>query len=338
MNKRNTKLNWHLPLLLPFISCVLLLAALEVWDHFSALPEQDWIAKNRDKMRVPDPDHFSFAVFGDNKNSHSVFENLLRRVDDDPDIGFAMDIGDMVYDGEKEKYRYFLGQLHRHFHKPLLTAIGNHELKENGRGLYYSIFGPFYYSFQIGRTYFIVLDDANEVGIDPWQASWLETELIKAQKCQQRLVFMHVPLFDPRVGMYHHCLPKDTADDLAGLFKKYDVTHIFASHIHGYYQGQWDSIPYTITGGAGAEQMGTDPSHYYFHYLKVSIQDKQTIVEVTTLAAPEYEWVDRVLYLAWLYSYSFLRIHGIELALLLVIAGLAIPAYRVAARNLRNRH
>ena len=45
--------------------------------------------------------------------------------------------------------------------KPLLTAIGNHELMDEGRGNYYDMFGRFYYSFTVGENYFIVLDDAD---------------------------------------------------------------------------------------------------------------------------------------------------------------------------------
>ena len=47
------------------------------------------------------------------------------------------------------------------------------------------------------------------------------------------------------------------------LFKKYKVTHIFAGHIHGYYTGTWDGMPYTITGGAGAQLYGSDPEHVF---------------------------------------------------------------------------
>jgi len=82
---------------------------------------------------------------------------------------FAIDVGDIVYDGEKEKYRYFFKQVKHNCTVPLLLAIGNHELREKGRGLYYDIVGPYYYSFSIGSTYFIVLDDASEEGLDMWQ-------------------------------------------------------------------------------------------------------------------------------------------------------------------------
>lgn len=313
------------------VLCALLLIIVEAWDYMSPLPTHEWLANNLKNIKVGNPEDFYFAIFGDNKNSFAMFDDLLKRVNSDPDIAFAVDLGDMVYDGEKEKYRHFFNQL-SNLHRPLLTAIGNHELKENGRGFYYDIFGPYYYSFQIGNHYFIVLDTADGKGPDFWQRRWLEAELTRAQSCKTRLVFMHVPLFDPRGGIYHHCLPDRDGQQLAELFQKYHITHIFASHIHGYFQGQWQGVPYTISGGAGAELWGIDPQHYFYHFLKVHVKDGSVKVQVQKLPSPEYEWLDRLRAIVWLYLYAFIRIHGIEMALFLCAAGLLLVAFRSRMR------
>lgn len=71
---------------------------------------------------------------------------------------------------------------------------------ENGRANYYRMFGRYYYSFLISSAYFIILDDVNEKGLDPWQMDWLEDELKKGFDYKYRFVFMHVPLYDPRKG------------------------------------------------------------------------------------------------------------------------------------------
>ncbi len=301
------------------------LLGLEIWDHFSPLPARDWIAVNFERIRITDPDNFCFAVFGDNKNSHLTFEKLLDDIDRDPEISFALALGDLVYDGEKEKYRLFLKQVKHHLQKPLLTAIGNHEVREDGRGLYAEIFGPFYYSFRIGKVCFFVLDDADKKGLDLWQRLWLEREFKRTHhQCKQRLVFFHVPLYDPRGGNHRHCLPEESARDLLNFFQNHGVSHIFSSHIHGFFQGNWSGIPYTITGGAGAELVGTDLNHYFFHYLKVRVVNGNLQVEVKRLPSPKYERLDRLAYALWLYVYAFLSIHGVEMALLLISGMLCI--------------
>jgi len=81
-----------------FYLCLLSLIFVEVWFKFASLPTQDWIAENLRKIRVEDSESFSFAVFGDNKNSHSIFPELLRKIDQDKDFKFALDIGDLVFD------------------------------------------------------------------------------------------------------------------------------------------------------------------------------------------------------------------------------------------------
>ena len=115
--------------------------------------------------------------------------------------------------------------------------------------------------------------------------AWLEQEFSKSQSYKTRLVFLHVPLFDPRGGENHHCLPEATGRRLAALFRQYGVTHIFAGHIHSYFSGNWDGVPYTITGGAGAPLYGTDPKHFFYHYLKITLRGDQVEVQVRRLSA-----------------------------------------------------
>jgi len=118
----------------------------------------------------------------------------------------------------------------------------------------------------------------------PEQLRWLEDELQKSQTYKTRLVFMHIPLFDPRTGEKKpHSLNPEDAAKLLTMFKKYNVTHVFVAHIHDYYAGSWEGVPYTITGGAGAPLYGQDPQHAFYHYLKVTLRDKQAQVQVRPL-------------------------------------------------------
>ncbi len=320
LNIFNTHRRQHPVAMGLFIFCAFLLISAEIWFFFAAPPAKNWLAQNLKTIEINNSNDYAFAVFGDNKNSHSAFPELLRKVSQDPSLGFAMDLGDLVFDGEMEKYRYVFSQVRKNMEIPLLTAIGNHELREKGRGLYYELFGPFYYSFKIGRDFFIVIDNADEKDLDQWQRQWLEKELEKAADASHRFVFMHVPLYDPRGGRHHHCMPPESARSLLDLFKTNNVTHIFTSHIHSYYSGKWEGIPFTITGGAGAELVGKDPEHDFFHYLKVSIKGADVQIAVVPIATPDFEWLDRVGSMAWIYLYAMVRLHGIEIAIFLLMA------------------
>jgi hypothetical protein len=117
----------------------------------------------------------------------------------------------------------------------------------------------------------------------------LEAELQKSQPYKTRLVFLHVPLYDPRKGQKEpHSLQPETASRWLALFQKYKVTHVFAAHIHSYYANAWDGIPFTISGGAGAPLYNNeDPEHAFFHYLKVSIQGDRVQIQVRPLPHPK---------------------------------------------------
>jgi hypothetical protein len=296
---------------------------LDIQERLRPLPARSWIAANLEKIKIDTPEHFSFAVFGDIRSRNPKFGNLLKLIDHDPEIAFAMVLGDFIEQGTKEAYRHFLRQARSHLGIPLLTAMGGNELRGKGRRLYSEILGPPRYSFRIGKTYFVVLDNARRAEIDGAQRRWIEEELSKATAFDRRIVFLHVPLYDPDGGKLGRCLPEASARTLAGLFKKYRVTHVFASYINGYFEGQWMGIPYTITGGAGAKLPGDAPDSYFSHFLKVKIKKGSYRIQVKLAPPPDLGWpasIHRVLQKA----YTFFRSNGMVLAFLLIVGGFLI--------------
>jgi len=295
---------------------VLLLFAGGIKLHFllTAPTVSDW---NYHQLQKIDRSQgaFSFIVFGDNKDSGSTFGRLIADLNQS-DARFAIDDGDLVEVGEQAQFKFFLSQIQTS-QVPLLTVMGNHEL-DGGRKAYYDIFGPFYYAFSVGNAYFIVLDDANEEGLDDAQLAWLENELQKAQNYKYRFVFMHVPLYDPRKGAEskgHSLQNLAFAKKLNGIFDRYHVTMLFTSHIHGYFKGQWGKTPYIITGGAGAPLASEGKAHRFHHYIRVDVSDsgvQYTVVKVESSAlAPITDGVRS----AWITFYAFCADHFLEVVL-----------------------
>jgi len=266
--------------------CMLLFIGIKLWDSYAPLSIHDWNQKEISRINVADPNDFTFAVCGDNRGNRSVFVALLRNIDHDIEIAFAIDCGDLVGTGKRVRFRRFLNQVEENLAIPLLTAIGNHDLK-HGSATYREIFGSTYYSFHVGKSYFIVLDATTETGFDTAERKWLGEELQRAKTSAARFVFMHVPVFDPRGGKYHKCLPEKDQKDLLDLFKRYRVTHLFASHIHGWFSGVWEGVPYTITGGAGAKLEGDDSQHFFHHYVTVHLRNGKTDVMVRRVDAED---------------------------------------------------
>jgi len=253
--------------------------AFEFWDHYIPPSVQDRNQRETSRIKV-DPDDFSFAVFGDHKGHEFIFEPLLRDVAKNQKLTFAIELGDLVRQGRRWFYRRLLNEVEKNLSIPYLAVIGNHDLYR-GSNNYREIFGPTYYSFQIGQTYFIMLDTSARFRFDKAQRQWLEAELERSQASEIRFVFAHVPLFDPRGRPeFVKCLSEKDGKDLLDLFRRYHVTHFFASHIHGYFSGAWEGVPYTITGGAGAGLHGRDPEHFFHHYIKVHVSGDKVEIEV----------------------------------------------------------
>ena len=296
--------------------CVLLFIALQVWNSYASLAVSDWNKKEISRIKIADPDDFTFAVFGDNKDGYSVFNALLKDIDHRTNISFTVDVGDLVSNGKRRLFRRFLKEVQGNLTIPLITAIGNHDLNGGSSDNYREVFGETYYSFAIGENYFIVLDATTESGFDKTERKWLEDELKKAQASKTRFVFMHVPPLDPRGDGFHKCLKN--GNDLLDLFKRYNVTHLFASHIHGYFSGKWDGVPYTITGGAGGGLQGSDPNHFFHHYITVHVQDQNADIMVRPIQAE--------------YLSEFLEDSALEWALLFGV-GISLVTLVLSARK-----
>ncbi len=243
---------------------------IELWNYYAPLPINDWNRKELSQIKIVDPEDFSFFVFGDSKGNYTFFEPLLKDIGHNTEIAFAIDVGDLVDSGSRGHFRRFFGQVRENLDIPLITAIGNHDLHRGSSENYLKILGPTYYAFRAGKSYFIVLDATTEAGFDKTERKWLEEELKKAQTLESRFIFMHVPPFDPRGNGFNKCL--NDGKEILDLFKHYRITHLFASHIHGYFSGVWQGVPYTITGGGGSALQGDDPNHFFHHYVTVHVR------------------------------------------------------------------
>ena len=240
----------------------------EFWNHFSPRSGFDWNKREISRINVDSNDYY-FAVFSDSKGHDAGFKPLLRDIDRNKKISFAIGVGDLVREGRRWYYRRFVRQAQKILTIPFLAVIGNHDLYKGSEN-YQEMFGPTYYSFQLGQSSFIILDASMTSHFNKVERQWLEDELQRSQAARVRFVFMHVPPFDPKEGR-GYCLPEKDGKDLLDLFKRYQVTHLFVSHIHGYFSGVWEGVPYTITAGAGAGLRGNDPRHHFHHYVEVHV-------------------------------------------------------------------
>lgn len=233
------------------------------------------------KQQEQNKTEFSFAVMGDNRDGNNVLEKIIYQINQDKNISFVINNGDLVPDGyEKEFDKYF--KIISKSKKPFISIIGNHEIPwYDGKTNYKDIFGKTNFAFSFGNSYFIILDTSKKK-ISNKQFECLEKELKISQEYTNRFVLTHVPLYDPRKGKYkkgHSLKDLSQAKKLNDMFDKYNVTMLFCSHIHFYYRGIWQKTPFIITGGAGAPLKNYKNMGFY-HYIKVIVNNKNVKYKV----------------------------------------------------------
>ncbi|MBQ0056308.1 MAG: metallophosphoesterase [Bacteroidales bacterium] len=159
---------------------------------------------------------FCFALISDTQRSYDDTADAVSWINRHPEIGFVMHAGDLTDFGLADEYEWMRRELQR-LNCPWITAIGNHDMKSNGKEIYRAIFGPLNSSFTVGNTRFVVL---NTVGSDndgedaAPDFSYISAELAEISRINrlnpdsisQSVVMMHVRPFD---GLFNNSKTND---------------------------------------------------------------------------------------------------------------------------------
>ncbi|MBN1907296.1 MAG: hypothetical protein JW927_19620 [Deltaproteobacteria bacterium] len=286
-------------------------------------------------IQVKDPEHFSFAVFSGNRFGRYIFEEMLKQVDHDPDIAFAIDLGDAVLKGGRGHYHHLIKQIDDNLGIPLLTVMGDNELKGGGRELYQKVFGPLFYSFKVGKNCFFVIDNVEEGGVDRVQMEWLKKELEGAKNYDSRIIFMHRPLYDPKGPRVSQYLPEEMSSRLIDLFLGHNVTHLFASDINGYYEGEIKGIPYTITGDTEVAPDNKERKQPYFYFLKVYVEKNTVKVEANNEFLKGFSHINRVDNRVMFFLDNIVMTRWLELSL--IVFALLISVFYIIYKQRANK-
>lgn len=130
------------------------------------------------------------------------------------------------------------------------NVIGNHDMTNYGRSFetslkdYEEMYGPAYYSYNIGDIHYVVLNDNFYVGRDWYyigylpedQLKWLETDLKYVKDGSTVILMMHIPTtcMEKDRKEFHYETSASTLINHRGLYdilKPYN-THIFSGHTH----------------------------------------------------------------------------------------------------------
>ena len=162
---------------------------------------------------------------------------------------YGMMLGDLVHEDMKLYANYVAGLKTLGF--PMFNILGNHDNDTtakndtDGRRKYEEYLGPTYYSFNIGKQHYVVLDNLimklrssdnslreYDQGLtdEIWQ--WLQNDLMYVDRSTTIMVAAHSPMFmgDNMSERSKHA--QGHRSDYANLFSKYAKVHAWAGHSH----------------------------------------------------------------------------------------------------------
>ena len=130
------------------------------------------------------------------------------------------------------------------------NAMGNHDMKVYGRSYetsfskFEQMYGPVYYSFDVGRIHYVVLDDNFFIGRDYFyigyleerQMRWLEKDLARVQPGSTVVVCLHIPSTceEQDRKQFRYDRAGSTMTNHRGLYEilKPYRAHIISGHTH----------------------------------------------------------------------------------------------------------
>lgn len=158
----------------------------------------------------------------------------------------------------------------------LFSVPGNHDVgnepTEKSLAAYRATYGPDYYTFHCGGVTGIVLNSNLEKGTQNVVAeaakmeTWFAAELTKAraENSGRIIVFQHISLFlkEPDEPDQYFNIPKDVRTRYLKILHQFNVTEVFAGHLHHNSEGRDGALDMVTTGAVGKPLGGKSGIRY----------------------------------------------------------------------------
>lgn len=237
-------------------------------------------------VKAQNQDHHTMLMLGDihlanRTNDKSQFAQFVKdlnaQVSATSGPVYALTLGDMTWDlywkVNTYGYKEYLQDANAIKNLTVFHTIGNHDHSMyevgdiNTVAEYKKVIAPTYYSFNIGKVHYVVLDDVectnqtattDEKGNPCYtreyndklvqeQIDWLKKDLSYVPTTTPLVVTMHIPMYNAsgsgRMGGY---------STLAGILDDYPQAHVFTAHTHVIYNVDNTATNHIFEHNAGA--------------------------------------------------------------------------------------
>ncbi len=228
------------------------------------------VIRHRFQSVVPS-EGFRFAVWGNN-GGDAVQRRLIAESVEEAGVHFVVINGDLTADGTDSALRAAQEQLDSILTVPYFPAIGNNEAQDTA---FVDVFGQSSFAFDIADVRLIMLDAASggltaegfeQLGtwLKDSPLSWLDVPAPS-----QRIVFSHVPPFDPSGLRGEGFSRRAEAGRLIAALARTGVKHLIASQFAVFKTQKIAGVEVVHTGGGGKPMESDDSTGH--HWLEVAV-------------------------------------------------------------------
>lgn len=146
--------------------------------------EQNLTSKNRDLLTKykpaakAGPDSIDFTFFADVHFDYKALREVVNRMNNVPDLQFAVCGGDITDQGLLNEYRWFHDEMEK-LQIPYFTVIGNHDYRADGEYIYDDMFGARNYTLEVRGWQLVFFDDVTWEKEGNPDFEWLANTLIE---------------------------------------------------------------------------------------------------------------------------------------------------------------
>ncbi len=210
----------------------------------------------------------TFLAMGDTQGFTKLYSEMIQNSNT---LGnnFILHLGDMTASGSVDSFETFKN-LSKVSEIPIFTTPGNHDIKlSNSTAYYEKFFGKSEYSFLYNGYLFISLNSSS--GFYSENSFIFLSSLLESFPTTPKVIFTHIPIFDPRLDKDHDLLNETQSTKLLTLLNNTNVKAVISGHIHYFNHTLMNGIHFITSGGGGAYLYEAPEDGGLHHYTEVTI-------------------------------------------------------------------
>jgi 3',5'-cyclic AMP phosphodiesterase CpdA len=232
------------------------------------------------KSMIRDESEFKILAIGDTQGFPSLYESML--LDDViKESSFILHLGDITPSGSDESLKMF-HNITSNSKIPVYSTPGNHDIKESKSTRYYErFFGVSEYYFKYLGFIFISLNSSS--GYFSEESFSLINSIQNEFPSSPKILFTHIPLFDPRPGKNHTLINSSQSTRMLSLLESINVKAVISGHIHFFNHTVLNEIHFITSGGGGAYLYEDPEEGGYYHFTEITVGTLSNDVSVNPI-------------------------------------------------------